>query len=414
MRKNKIILAICVVIVGGFLVFLSFAGFGVHEKNSDAVAKNTITDRTLGIPAADAVGKQTDRSEFGEDVPTVDIPPDKQQLIGVQITEAALKPLWKTIRTVGRIESDERKITTINIKVEGWVEKLYADFAGKPIKKDDLIADIYSPELVSTQLEFINLLKWKEEKGHRFQRNVEFQWGDRYGTTGQMLTFDIEALILVAKQKMMLWEIPVDQINKIEETKEPVKILTVRSPVNGFILQKPVVKGTRVLPGDKIVDIVDLSSVWIIADIYEPDLPLIKTGQQAKITLSSFPQKTIHSKIDFIYPFLAEATRSVKVRFSVPNPRTELKPQMFTTVEITIDLGKRLAIPESAVLDSGKRQLVYVDKGEGLFEPREIAAGVRANGLVEVLRGLKAGERVASSATFLIDSESKLQGIVQE
>jgi membrane fusion protein, copper/silver efflux system len=414
MKKNNIILAIGIIIVTGFFAFLSMTGSTVQKKNSNTIVENTASGTTQGIPVPNAKETKNDWSEFGEDAPTIDIPPDKQQLIGVQITEASVKPLWKTIRTVGRIESDERKITTVNIKVEGWVEKLYADFAGKPLKKGDLIADIYSPELVSTQLEFINLLKWKEEKGHRFQRNVEFRWGDRYGTTGQMLTFDIESLILVAKQKMMLWEIPDEQIKKIEETKEPIKTLTLRSPVSGFVLQKPVVKGTRILPGDKIVDIVDLSTIWIIADIYEPDLPLVKTGQQAKITLSYFPGKTFHSKIDFIYPFLAEATRSAKVRFSVPNPRTELKPQMFTTVEITIDLGKRLTVPESAVLDSGKRQIVYVDKGEGLFEPREIAAGLRADGMVEILKGLKAGERVASSAAFLIDSESKMRGIVQE
>ena len=243
--------------------------------------KTHIADTTQSIPASDAGGKQDDWGEFEKEVPTVDIPHDKQQLIGVQTTEAIVKPLWKTIRTVGRVESDERKITTVNIKVEGWVEKLYADFTGKPVKKGDLIADIYSPELVSTQLEFINLLKWKDEKGHRFQRNVEFN-GHRFGTTGQMLTFDIEALLLVAKERLMLWEIPDDQIKKIEETKKPIKILQLRSPVNGFVLEKPVVKGTRVAPGDKIVDIVDLSTVWIIADIYEPDLPLVRVGQQAR------------------------------------------------------------------------------------------------------------------------------------
>jgi Cu(I)/Ag(I) efflux system membrane fusion protein len=175
-----------------------------------------------------------------------------------------------------------------------------------------------------------------------------------------------------------------------------------------------VVKGTRVSPGDKIVDIVDLSTVWIIADIYEPDLPLIKVGQEARISLSYFPDKKFSSKIDFIYPFLSEKTRTAKVRFSVKNPRTVLKPQMFTTVEIAVSLGNRLAVPESAVLDSGKRQLVYVDRGEGYFEPRVIVTGLRAGGMVEVLRGLKAGERVASAAAFLIDSESRLQGIVQE
>lgn len=350
-----------------------------------------------------------------EETPLVEVQSDKQQLIGVKLTEAAFKQLSKTIRTVGRIESDERKITTVNLKVEGWIEKLYADYAGKYVKKGDPIADIYSPELLSTQLEFVNLLKWKDEKsGQRIQRNIEFNWGDRYGTTAQMTTLDIDAVMRVARQKLMLWEIPDDLIKKLEETKEPIKTLTVRSPVDGYIFQKPVVKGTRVAPGDKIVDVVDLSSVWIIADIFEPDLPLVKVGQKAKITLSYFPDKTFSANIDFIYPFISEETRSAKVRFSVPNRQMLLKPQMFTTVEIAVDMGKRLAIPDSAVLDSGKRQLVYVDKGDGYFEPRVIITGLRADSVVEVLRGLKAGERIASSAAFLIDSEAKLRGIIQE
>jgi Cu(I)/Ag(I) efflux system membrane fusion protein len=413
MKRKGYIVAIVFIFFIGVLLYISKGGVGTNSnQNVKAVQPQTSPESQAQLPEGEQHSGVFE--EPVDEVPTVEIPPDKQQLIGVKITEASVKPLQKTIRTVGRVEYDERKLTSVNIKVEGWIEKLYADFAGKPVKKGDPIADIYSPELVSTQLEFINLLQWKDEKGHRFQRNVEFTWGDRYGTTGQMLTFDIEALLQVARQKLMLWEIGDDQIKKIEETREPIKLLQLHSPTNGFVLQKPVVKGTRVSPGDKIVDLVDLSNVWVIADIYEPDLPLIKVGQQAKITMSYFPDKTFTSKIDFIYPFIAEQTRSAKVRFIVPNPRTVLKPQMFTTVEISVDMGKRLAVPESAVLDSGKRQIVYVDKGEGFFEPREITIGLRADGMVEILRGLKAGERVASSATFLIDSESKLKGIVQE
>jgi Cu(I)/Ag(I) efflux system membrane fusion protein len=393
MKKYNFLFAIGLILVAGLLIYVSGTGIGKEQKKSTGSQVNKATDET----------------------PLVEVQSDKQQLIGVKLTEAAFKPLSKTIRTVGRVESDERKITTVNLKVEGWIEKLYADYSGKYVKKGDPIADIYSPELLSTQLEFVNLLKWKDEKsGQRIQRNIEFSWGDRYGTTAQMTTLDVDAVMRVARQKFMLWEIPDDLINKLEETKEPIKTLTVRSPVDGYIFQKPVVKGTRVGPGDKIVDVVDLSSVWIITDIFEPDLPLVKVGQKAKISLSYFPDKTFSAKIDFIYPFIAEETRSAKVRFSVPNQQMLLKPQMFTTVEIAVDMGKRLAIPDSAVLDSGKRQLVYVDKGDGYFEPRVITTGLRADGMVEVLRGLKAGERVASSAAFLIDSEAKLRGIIQE
>jgi membrane fusion protein, copper/silver efflux system len=413
MKNQRFLFVIGLIIVVGLFIYVGGTGAGKSQKkNTGSTHTHSEQSPSSGVSPSDSPESQV--SESTEEAPLVEIQTDKQQLIGVKLTEAVVKPLSKTIRTVGRVESDERKITTVNIKVEGWIEKLYADYSGKYVNKGAPIAEIYSPELLSTQLEFVNLLKWKDEKGHRLQRNVEFTWGDRYGTTAQMLTFDIEAVLRVAKQKLMLWEIPEEQINKIEETREPVKTFTVNSPVNGYIVQKPVVKGTRVSPGEKIVDIVDLSSVWIIADVFEPDLPLVKVGQKARITLSYFPDKTFNATIDFIYPFLAEETRSAKVRFSVPNPQMLLKPQMFTTVEITVDMGKRLVVPDSAVLDSGRRQLVYVDKGEGYFEPRVIVTGLRANGIVEVLRGLKPGERVASSAAFLIDSEAKLRGIVQE
>ena len=343
----------------------------------------------------------------------VDIPPEKQQLIGVKKSEVTMTSLEKVIRTIGRIEYDERKLATINIKVEGWIEKLYADYSGKYVKKGEKLADIYSPELYSTQLEFVNLLGWKPEKGHRLQRNVEFTWGDRYGTTGRMLSFDIEALIEVARQKLKLWEVPDEQIRKIEEGKEPMRILSVYSPINGYITQKSVVEGTRVLPGDKIFDVADLSTLWVIADIYVYELPMIKVGQPAKITLSHSQGKEFSSKIDYIYPVLSGETRTAKVRFVISNPGGQLKPQMFTDVEVKIDLGKKLAIPEDAVIDTGTKKIVYVDKGEGIFEPREVVLGLSGEGIVEVVKGLKEGEKVASAANFLIDSEAKLKGVVQ-
>ncbi|MDI6729647.1 MAG: efflux RND transporter periplasmic adaptor subunit, partial [Thermodesulfovibrionales bacterium] len=197
------------------------------------------------------------------------------------------------------------------------------------------------------------------------------------------------------------------------ETGKPVRTLTVYSPVNGYILQKTALQGMRVMPGEKLFDVADLSNVWIISDIYEYELSLIKTGQRANISLSYFPGKEFSSTIDYVYPTLSGETRTAKVRFSIPNPGGQLKPQMFTNVEVKINLGKRLAIPEDAVIDTGVRQIVYVDKGEGYFEPREVMLGLKADGMVEVLKGLKAGEKIASAANFLIDSEAKLKGIVK-
>jgi Cu(I)/Ag(I) efflux system membrane fusion protein len=302
---------------------------------------------------------------------------------------------------------------TINSKVEGWIERLHANFTGKYVKEGEPLAEIYSPELLATQLEYLNLLKWKQEKGHRFQRNIELRWGDRYGTTGQMITFDIDALIQVAQQRMRFWEITQEEIKELESDGEPKMSFTLRSPVAGFVIQKLAVQGKRFEAGEKLFDIADLSNLWVISEIYVYELPLIKVGQTAKISLSFFPGKEFTSKIDYIYPVLAGETRTARVRCIIPNPGGQLKPQMFTNTEIKIDLGNRLTIPDDSVIDTGERKVVYVDKGDGHFEPREVVLGIQGEGLVEVIKGLQAGEKVAAAANFLIDSEAKLKGIIQ-
>jgi membrane fusion protein, copper/silver efflux system len=377
----------------------------------------TINKETAKTPAVEEPSRSTltesNPVENNNQSITVEVPLEKQQTMGMRTAIAAIKPMRKTIRTVGRVEIDERRLTTVNIKVEGWIEKLYADYTGQQVSKGAPLADIYSPELISTQLEFINLINQQSNAALRTQRTIEFNWGDRYGTVGRATVYDPQGLFDVAKQKLALWEIPEEQIKEIEKSKTPIKTLTIRSPVNGYVFQKPVAKGTRVAPGDKIFDIVDLSTVWVLADIYEYEIPFIKIGQKAKITLSYYPGKEFFAKVDFVYPALSGQTRTAKARFVLPNPAMILKPQMFANVEIEINLGERLAIPETAVLDTGTRQVVYVDLGDGLFSARQIKTGDRANGMVEVMDGLKNGEKVASSAVFLIDSEAKLKGVSQ-
>lgn len=345
---------------------------------------------------------QEQKATTEEEVPTVEIPLEKQQLIGVKTVEVAVKPLRKTIRTVGRIEYDEKRLATVNTKFEGWIEKLYVDYTGKYVKKGDPLAEIYSPELFATQQEFLNLLKWRGKSGEVKDENIS-----------SMLTRDAEAIVEAAKQRLRLWDITDEQINSIEETGKIIRTLTLYSPVDGYVVQKTALLGMRVMPGEKLFDVADLSTVWIISDIYEYELPLIKLGATAKISLSYFPGKEFTSRIDYVYPVLAGETRTAKVRFSIPNPGGQLKPQMFTNVEVKINMGKRLAIPEDAVIDTGMRQIVYVDKGEGYFEPRDVTLGLKADGMVEVLKGLKAKEKVASAANFLIDSEARLKGIVK-
>ncbi|MDD5245537.1 MAG: efflux RND transporter periplasmic adaptor subunit, partial [Syntrophorhabdaceae bacterium] len=343
----------------------------------------------------------------------VEVAIDRQQMIGVKTVAAAIRPMKKTLRTIGRVEYDERKLTTVNSKVEGWVDRLYANYTGQYVKKGTPLVDLYSPELMSIQLEYLNLLKWRPALGIRYQRNVEINLGDRYNTLGRLTIQDLDPLVDLFKEKFALWEISEEEIKEIETSKKPMRTLTIKSPASGYVFQKPVFKGTRVAPGDKIFDIVDLSTVWVLADIYEYEIPFVKVGQNARITLSYYPGKEFTARVDFIYPFFSGQTRTAKARFVLHNPNMLLKPQMFTNIEMELDLGKRFAIPETAILDTGTRQIVYVDMGDGYFAAQQIKTGERANGMVEVLSGLKDGEKVAYSAVFLIDSEAKLKGVAQ-
>jgi Cu(I)/Ag(I) efflux system membrane fusion protein len=336
-----------------------------------------------------------------EEVPQVEISPEQQQLIGVKTVKVAMTPLQKVIRTVGRIEVDEKKLATINTKIEGWIEKLYVDYTGRYVKKGEPLAEIYSPELLATQQEFLSILKWTKQPGDNNRDDV----------LGRMIAKDANAALQAARERLHLWDISEVQIKKIEQTGKPIRTLTLYSPVSGFVTQKMAIQGMKVMPGEKLFDIADLSTVWIVADIYEYEIPFVRVGQQARIKLAYSPGKEMSARIDYIYPTISADTRTAKVRLTLLNTGGQLKPQMYTDVEIRVSLGKRLVIPESAVIDTGKEHVVYVDRGGGTFEPREVKIGLQADGAVEVLQGLKVGERVASSANFLIDSEAQLKGV---
>ncbi len=416
-KKNIIITAVALSLIAGLLL-LGFTriGSGIFRKN--AREKMTQAASTQAAPPAGHQGhgggtppapsqEQQEEAAAEEEPQTVEIPTDKQQLIGVRTAVTAVQPLHKVVRTVGRIEYDERKIATITTKIEGWIERLYVDYTGRYVKKGEPLAEIYSPELVATQQEYLNVLKWAK------QSSTAPAGGEVTSTLNKMFSRDAETVREAARQRLRLWDISEGQIRKIEETGRPIRTLAVFSPVSGYVVQKTALQGMRVMPGERLFDVADLSTVWVVSDIYEYELPLIRTGQTANISLSYFPGKVFTAKVDYVYPTLVGETRTAKVRFTIPNPGGQLKPQMFTNVEVKMDLGRKLAVPEDAVINTGTRQIVYVDKGEGYFEPREVTTGVSAEGMVEVTKGLKAGEKVASSANFLIDSEARLKGIVQ-
>jgi len=398
----------CVIMAVGIVFLYSSCKDSRNVQKAASVGDNgTGKSETTAVTTEETVQKQ-------EEAPIVEIPPEKQKLIGVRTIAVSIQPLQKIIRTTGKVEYDERKLTTINTKVEGWIEKLYVNFTGIYVKKGEPLADIYSPELWATQQEFINLVRWTKKTGKNDLNTAKTgtsAQGENSLNLSTMLSRDAETILESARQRLKLWDISDDQIKRIEESEKPIRTLTVYSPVSGYVLQKYAVQGMRVMSGEKLFDVSDLSNVWVIADVYEYELPVIKVGDTAKIQLSYFPGKELTSKIEFISPTLSPETRTVQVRFSIPNTGGKLKPGMFTDVELKINLGRRLAVPDEAVIDTGLRQIVYVDKGDGYFEPKAITTGLRAEKFVEVLAGLTAGEMVASAANFLIDSEAKLKGI---
>lgn len=421
-KNSRIMVVLVLFITGALLVGLFGKGGGLLRKKAPVPAVQVEPDTQGQAPpaahqahgsapvppqaAAPSPGETEGAATDQEEPPTVEIPVEGQRFIGVKTTEVAEKSLNKAIRTVGRIEYDERKIATINTKIEGWIEKLQVNYTGQYVKKGEILAEIYSPELVASQQEYLNILKWSQPE-------------DSPAGTGEssemnrMLTQDAEAMRQAARQRLRFFDLTEAQIRKIEQTGSPLRTLAIFSPVSGYVVQKNALLGMKVQPGEKLFDLVDISTVWVVADIYEHELALVRIGQQAEIALSSLPGKTFTSAIEYVSPLVAGETRTVKVRFTLNNRAGNLKPQMFANVEIKIPLGQRLVVPDAAVINTGARQLVYVDKGDGYFEPREVRLGVKAEGMSEVLRGVAAGEKVAAAATFLIDSEARLKGVVK-
>ena len=262
---------------------------------------------------------------------TVQISPERQQLIGVKSGTVEMKPLEKVIRTVGRVDYDEKRIVTVSPKIGGWIEDLYVDFTGKYVKQGDPLLTIYSPELVSTQEEYLLALQARKSLSKSPFPEV--------ASSG-------ESLAESAKRRLKLWDISDDQIKALEETGQAKKTLTLYSPFTGFVLEKSAYKGMSVMPGMALFKLADLSVVWLYGDIYEYELPFIRLGQQASIQLSYMPGETFTGKAIYIYPSLNPETRTAKVRFEFPNPQGKLKPEMYANVEIKVRLGQRLAVPE--------------------------------------------------------------------
>jgi RND family efflux transporter MFP subunit len=325
------------------------------------------------------------------------IEPQRQQLIGVRSEPALVRPLVKEIRAVGKVTYDETKVTHIHTKVTGYIEQVFVDYVGKEVKKGDPLFTIYSPELVATQEEYLLALRAS-------QRFAESSF--------EAVSARTNSLLEAARRRLELWDITSAQIKAIEKEGKARRTLTIYSPVSGIVTERAAYHhGRYVSPEMDLYTIVDLSTVWIMGEVYEYELPFVKAGQRAEIELPySAGKRTLRGKISYLYPYLTEKTRTAKVRFEFPNSDFLLKPDMFVNVKLKINLGKRLVVPEQAVLDTGTEAYVFVDKGDGYFEPRGVKLGPEANGFYAIESGLKAGERVVTAANFILDSESRLKG----
>ena len=327
---------------------------------------------------------------------TVTIDASRQQLIGLRTAKVVAGATGGELRAVVRLVPDETRVRKINVKVEGFVEKLYADFIGKPVAKGQPLFSIYSPEFISAQREYLLALKTQQ------------------ALSGGALRQSGGDLLEAAKRRLLLWDVPPEALERLEQQGELQKTLTLRSPISGVITAKSVVEGARVSPGEAPLEITELGHLWAQAEIYEAELDRVKVGMTAALQFTAQGGKTFSARVAFVDAVLDPKTRTVKVRLEVANPRGELKPDMYGEAVLKTAARKGLLVPLDAVLDSGTRKIVFVALGEGKFEPREVVTGPANGDQVDVSKGLQAGEDVVTGAAFLVDSESRLRAALAQ
>jgi membrane fusion protein, copper/silver efflux system len=358
---------------------------------------------TSPVPKKDAMGMDyipVYADEGSGTVPgTVAISPERIQMLGVRTEAAALRPMAHTVRAVGTVAADERRIGVVNPKFEGWIERLHMSTTGQTVRRGEPLLEVYSPDLVLAQREYLVARSAAADMAH----------------ADAMARDNANAIAAAALSRLKNWDISGDQLARLQRSGVAKRTLTLNAPIGGIVMEKPALEGLHFGAGDMLYRIVDLSAVWLLADVFEQDLAQIRLGQSATIAVQAYPGRVFEGRVAFVYPTLNAQTRTAKVRIEVPNPDLLLKTDMYATVEIAapVEIAAVLAVPDSAVLDTGTRQTVLVDRGEGRFEPRAVKLGARADGYVAVLEGLRNGEKVVTGANFLIDAESNLRAALQ-
>jgi Cu(I)/Ag(I) efflux system membrane fusion protein len=311
----------------------------------------------------------------------------RQQVIGVQTGVAETRTIGRTVRTVGRVAVDETRLHTITTKFDGYIEKLYVDYTGKEVRRGQPLFSVYSPELLATQQEYLLALRAAKES---------------------------PLLLEASRRRLQLWDISASDIRRLEQTGQPRKSLTIASPASGFVLSKTAIEGARVIAGTPMFEIAGLDRVWVVADVYESEIAFVRVGAEAKVTLSYLPGRTFTGKITFITPTVDPMTRTAQVRVEVDNRDASLKPDMYAEIVIQEPGRTVTVVPESAVLSTGTRSVLFVVKDDGTFEPREVQTGTKSDRFLEIRSGVEPGEKVATQANFLIDSESRLKAALAQ
>jgi Cu(I)/Ag(I) efflux system membrane fusion protein len=323
----------------------------------------------------------------------VAIPAVARQLIGVRSVSAAYTTLTQEIRTVGTVGYDERGLTQVTLKISGWIREVFVDSIGRPVHKGEPLFTFYSPDLLATQDEYLLAL--------RTQARLATSPLDEAKTNAA-------SLVASARERLRLWDLTDGQITGLERRGKAEPVLTVYAPSSGIVLKREALPGKYVEPGTTLYEVADLSSVWISADIYESEVASVQLDQPISVSFASYPGETFHGNMAYIYPSLNAVTRTVRVRFELPNPGLKLKPGMYGNVTLQTDAAKALVVPKEAVLETGLRQLVFMDLGQGRYEQTLVKLGRRNQDSVEVMEGLREGDRIVTSANFLLDAESKL------
>ena len=364
----------------------------------------TLTVARSWRPSPTAVGTSghdSHTSQSEEDTtPRADVSLDtrRQQLIGVRTVRVAHAAIAPHIRAAGTVTYDETRQVEVNTRIDGWIRELYADYTGRVVKRGDPLFTLYSPDLIAEQNDYLLALRGRSKVGASDPGGLS-EYSDR--------------LAAAARERLLRLEMTDAEIDEVARTGRAAETVTFRSPANGVIVEKPALRGMRVMAGQMLYRLTDLSTVWVEAEVYETDLGLVRTGMGASVSFPGFPDRTFAGRISYIYPLVTQETRTVRVRIVLANPGGLLKPNMLATVTLQAPESHALVVPADALVDTGTQQLVFVADGAGRFTPREVRVGRRSAGQVELTSGVSEGDEVAASATFFLDSESQLRGALQ-